>query len=89
MVILFLQRFGTALVPWGQLSLKSKQYTTDFEPIDKDCRCGTCQKYSRAYLHSLVAGKETVGCHLITIHNIAYQVRLLCDWKLCNQIFTD
>jgi len=70
-------RFGTALVPWGQLLLKSKQYTTDFEPIDKNCRCGTCQKYSRAYLHSLVAVKETVGCHLITIHNIAYQMNLM------------
>eukprot|EP00795_Rhopilema_esculentum_P010547 gene10547-19277_t len=70
-------RFGTALVPWGQLQLKSGQYATDFDPIDKECHCSTCQNYTRAYLHSLVAAKETVGCHFITIHNIAYQMALM------------
>lgn len=69
-------RFGTALVPTGQLHLKSKSYETDFAPIDENCSCPTCTKHSRAYIHSLI-GKEPVACHLITVHNISYQMNLM------------
>lgn len=72
-VLLFSQRFGTALVRSGQLHLKGKQYATDFTPIDDRCLCSTCQNYTRAFLHSLI-GKESVACHLISIHNLTYQV---------------
>lgn len=69
-------RFGNALVRSGSLSLKQKKYERDFTPIDPDCKCLTCQKYTRAYIHSLIA-RDTVGCHLITIHNINYQLSLM------------
>lgn len=69
-------RFGNALVKSGNLSLKQKQYEADFSPIDPDCMCLTCKKYTRAYIHMLIARDET-GCHLITIHNIAYQLNLM------------
>lgn len=69
-------RFGNALVKSGNLSLKQQQYESDFSPIDPDCPCLTCKKYTRAYLHMLIARDET-GCHLITIHNIAYQLNLM------------
>lgn len=67
------QRFGTALVPWGQLHLKQKQFSEDLQPINKDCKCFTCQNHSRAFINSII-GKEPVACHLITMHNIHYQV---------------
>ena len=76
-ICLTLQRFGTALVPWGQLHLKHKQYVTDLKPIDRDCGCSTCKHHSRAYINSLL-GREEVACHLITIHNIYYQASILC-----------
>lgn len=69
-------RFGNALVKSGNLSLKQKKYEDDFSPIDPDCPCLTCKKYTRAYIHTLIARDET-GCHLITIHNIAYQLNLM------------
>lgn len=69
-------RFGTAFVPSGSLSLKSNAFATDFTPIDKDCTCATCAKHTRAYIHSLV-NKESVACHLITVHNISYQLNLM------------
>lgn len=71
-------RFGTALVPWGQLHLKNKQYSTDFEPIDRDCRCLACKHHTRAYVNSLL-GREEIACHLLTIHNIYYQMKLMRD----------
>ncbi|XP_026487463.1 queuine tRNA-ribosyltransferase catalytic subunit [Vanessa tameamea] len=69
-------RFGCALVNKGQLNLKQKQYQTDLNPIDKNCDCATCENYTRAYLHCIVS-VETVACHLISVHNIAFQMRLM------------
>lgn len=40
----FYQRFGSALVPWGSLQVKQKQYAKDFLPIDPDCHCPTCKR---------------------------------------------
>ncbi|KAJ3443513.1 queuine tRNA-ribosyltransferase catalytic subunit 1 [Anaeramoeba flamelloides] len=69
-------RFGTALVWEGTLKLKSEKYQFDFDPIEKDCDCLTCKKYTKSAIHTLVT-KETVGCHLLTIHNIRFQMRLM------------
>lgn len=69
-------RFGCALVSNGQLNLKQKIFEADLEPIDKNCDCSTCKTYTRAYLHSIVT-VETVACHLISVHNIAYQMNLM------------
>ena len=71
-------RFGSALVRTGQLQLKNTQYVTDTQPIDKDCPCMTCKEYTRAYLHCLLQ-EDTTGVILLTIHNIAFQLRLMND----------
>lgn len=60
----------------GQLNLKQKTYKKDFTPIDKDCNCSTCKTYTRAYLHHIVTIHPT-ACHLLTTHNLAFQVRLM------------
>ncbi|XP_062388895.1 queuine tRNA-ribosyltransferase catalytic subunit 1 [Sardina pilchardus] len=69
-------RFGSALVPWGSLQLKTKQFAKDFQPIDPDCHCPTCRSHTRAYLHALIKC-DTAGMHHITVHNISYQLTLM------------
>ncbi|CAG8724520.1 8740_t:CDS:2, partial [Acaulospora morrowiae] len=69
-------RFGNALTPTGTLNLKSSKFSQDFRPIEEDCDCLTCKSFTRAYVH-LQSTRETVGCHLITIHNVSYQLRLM------------
>ncbi|XP_067001885.1 queuine tRNA-ribosyltransferase catalytic subunit [Anabrus simplex] len=69
-------RFGCALVATGQLNLKHKIYSKDFQSIDEKCGCSTCKHYTRAYLHSIVTN-ETVACHLLTVHNVAFQMQLM------------
>eukprot|EP01112_Ceratiomyxa_fruticulosa_P012015 TRINITY_DN3308_c0_g1_i2.p1 TRINITY_DN3308_c0_g1~~TRINITY_DN3308_c0_g1_i2.p1 ORF type:complete len:394 (-),score=64.92 TRINITY_DN3308_c0_g1_i2:35-1216(-) len=69
-------RFGTALVMTGSIHLKSQIYAMDFDPIDKDCDCMVCKKYTRAYLHT-VAAHEGIGGQLLTYHNIAFQMNLM------------
>ncbi|KAJ2723621.1 Queuine tRNA-ribosyltransferase catalytic subunit 1 [Coemansia sp. Benny D115] len=71
-------RFGNALVRTGSLSLKQGKFKDDMGPIDPDCDCPTCKNYTRAYLHTTVT-KDTTGSHLVTVHNIAFQMRLMKD----------
>jgi tRNA-guanine family transglycosylase len=68
------KRFGCALVDHGQLNLSKKIYEKDHHLIDDKCICPVCQAgYTRSYLNTIVT-KETTACHLLTIHNVAYQV---------------
>ncbi|XP_018328496.1 queuine tRNA-ribosyltransferase catalytic subunit [Agrilus planipennis] len=69
-------RFGCALIMTGQINLRQKKYQNDFSPIDKECRCSTCETYTRSYLHHIVT-MHTVACHLVTVHNLAFQQRLM------------
>lgn len=70
-------RFGSALVDDGQLHLKKKQFATDEQPIDVKCYCFTCKNYSRAYLHMVFNSDEVTGCSLLSMHNVAFQMRLM------------
>ncbi|XP_076654913.1 tRNA-guanine transglycosylase [Halictus rubicundus] len=71
-------RFGCALIRTGQLNLKQVQYLKDMRPIDETCDCSTCKTYTRAYLHQIVT-IETAACHFLSIHNVAFQLRLMRD----------
>ncbi|KAK3610154.1 hypothetical protein CHS0354_039935 [Potamilus streckersoni] len=73
-------RFGTALVPGGQINLKNKMFAQDFRPIDENCNCSTCRDYTRAYLHTIVTN-EAVASSLVTVHNVAYQLNLMTSMQ--------
>uniref|UniRef100_A0A0A9XKY3 Queuine tRNA-ribosyltransferase catalytic subunit 1 n=1 Tax=Lygus hesperus TaxID=30085 RepID=A0A0A9XKY3_LYGHE len=73
-------RFGCGLVETGQINLKQKKYAFDFRPVQEDCECSTCKRYTRAYLHTIVT-LETVACHLLSVHNVFYQLRLMRDMR--------
>ncbi|RWS07096.1 queuine tRNA-ribosyltransferase-like protein [Dinothrombium tinctorium] len=72
-------RFGSALIEYGiSLNLKSAKMAEDFNVIESECNCVVCQSgYSRAYIHHLVKSQNTVGCHLLTQHNIRFQMRFM------------
>ncbi|XP_037083311.1 queuine tRNA-ribosyltransferase catalytic subunit 1-like isoform X3 [Pollicipes pollicipes] len=69
-------RFGCALYKGDQINLKQRVYERDFRPVDEHCPCSTCARFTRAYLHSVVT-VETAACHLLTVHNVTYQLRLM------------
>eukprot|EP00823_Brevimastigomonas_motovehiculus_P007860 TRINITY_DN705_c0_g3_i1.p1 TRINITY_DN705_c0_g3~~TRINITY_DN705_c0_g3_i1.p1 ORF type:complete len:701 (+),score=252.23 TRINITY_DN705_c0_g3_i1:28-2130(+) len=71
-------RFGSAIIEDapGLMHLRRAQFAADFRPIASDCKCYTCQHYTRAYLHS-VATKDVIGSQLISIHNLYYQWDLM------------
>jgi len=70
-------RFGSALVSSGQLSLRGKKMSCDMNPVEEGCPCTTCKRYTRAYLHMLFRTNHPSACHLLTVHNVTYQYRLM------------
>jgi queuine tRNA-ribosyltransferase len=46
-------------------------------PIDSECSCYCCRKFSRAYLRHLFNVGEILGLRLVTIHNLHYYLTLM------------
>ena len=71
-------RFGHALVASrpNSISLKQSCYANDFSPIEENCKCMTCTRYTRSFLHHALL-QETTACHLITIHNLHFQMNFM------------
>ncbi len=65
-------RTGSLFTAGGRVVIKQAQYADDERPIDPDCGCPVCSRYSRAYLHHLFLVKEMLGARLNTIHNLWY-----------------
>jgi tRNA-guanine transglycosylase len=73
-------RFGNAITKNGVLNLRHARYANDFGPVEEGCGCVCCKEggmgVTRAFVHH-VAAKETVGAHLLTMHNVWYQLNLM------------
>ena len=70
-----LGRHGAALVRGERWNLKNAQFQEDFTPLDRDCPCYACQKFSRAYLSHLVRSREMLGYILLSLHNVTELIR--------------
>jgi queuine tRNA-ribosyltransferase len=68
---------GGAFTSRGFLQLRRGVYKTADEPLDPECGCPTCRRYSRAYLHHLTKTKETLGWQLLGQHNIYFYHALM------------
>jgi queuine tRNA-ribosyltransferase len=69
-------RRGTVFISTGRLVVKNAAYATDERPLDPECTCYTCRRFSRAYLRHLFASGETLGMRLATLHAVHQMVTL-------------
>lgn len=74
-------RHGLLLTRQGGLKIEQKKYSMQFEPIEKECSCYTCQHYSLAYLHHLFKAKELTALSLATIHNLHFMVKTMAECR--------
>ncbi len=74
-------RHGIALTSRGPLNLTKTQYASSFEPLDPECECPTCRRYSLAYVHHLFKAHETPGMTLASIHNLHFMVELMQRYR--------
>ncbi len=65
-------RHGLLFTSEGKVSIKQARYTQDAGPLDPNCGCRVCQRYSRAYLRHLYASDEVLAQVLNTLHNLSF-----------------
>lgn len=73
-------RHGWALTkkyPKGRINLRNARFKLDESPIDEDCGCPTCRRFSRAYLHYLLKAGEIQAMHHVTVCNMHFMTRLM------------
>ncbi len=61
----------------GRYNLKVARYKNDFSPLDPDCECSVCKKYTKAYIYHLFKSKEMLAATLASYHNTAFILRLV------------
>lgn len=72
-------RNASAFTMTGSLRLRNARHRGDPTPLEADCPCYTCRNFSRAYLHHLFQVDEMLGPTLLSIHNIAFYLRLTAE----------
>jgi queuine tRNA-ribosyltransferase len=65
-----LGRNGSVYTSRGRLNLKNARFADDMGPVDPDCGCPVCAKYSAAYLRHLYKAEEILAARLATMHNL-------------------
>jgi queuine tRNA-ribosyltransferase len=65
-------RHGLLFTSQGRVSIKQARYASDEGPLDPNCKCRVCSRYSRAYLRHLYASNEVLAQVLNTVHNLTY-----------------
>ena len=74
-------RNGFLFTSTGLVRLRNSRYRTDTGPVDPECDCYTCRRYSRAYLKHLDRCGEMLGARLATLHNLRYYQRLMAGLR--------
>jgi queuine tRNA-ribosyltransferase len=65
-------RHGLLFTSQGKVSIKQARFADDEGPLDPNCPCRVCNRYSRAYLRHLYASNEVLAQVLNTVHNLSY-----------------
>ncbi len=65
----------------GPVNLRNAKHAEDTGPLDADCTCPVCAKYSRAYLHHLHKAGEMLGAMLLTEHNLSFYQQLMAAMR--------
>jgi queuine tRNA-ribosyltransferase len=65
-------RNGCLFTSEGRILIKNAAYALDERPLDANCPCLTCRRYSRAYLRHLFMAGEYLSAILNTVHNVTF-----------------
>ncbi len=70
-------RNGALLTPDGRLNIHNARFKKAEGPVQEDCGCSTCRRFSLAYLHHLFRCQELLAYRLATIHNLWFTIDLM------------
>jgi queuine tRNA-ribosyltransferase len=69
-------RNGAVFTRDGRLNIKRAEFRTDPGPLDPECDCAACTRFSRAYLRHLFVSDEILGLRLLSLHNVHFLLSL-------------
>jgi len=70
-------RNGCLFTSRGRILIRNAAYAEDQSPLDPDCACPTCRRYSRAYLRHLYLAGEHLSAILNTLHNVSFYLDMM------------
>ncbi|MBI4375562.1 MAG: tRNA guanosine(34) transglycosylase Tgt [Elusimicrobia bacterium] len=77
-------RNGQVMTKTGRFNISNSPYREDFGPLEQDCSCFVCRRYSRAYLAHLYRAQELLVYRLISYHNLHLMAKVAED--ICRAI---
>jgi len=69
-------RNGAVFTRDGRLNIKRAEYRTDPRPLDPECDCAACTRFTRAYIRHLFVSDEILGLRLLSLHNVHFLLSL-------------
>ena len=75
-------RTGLVFTSEGPLVYRNAQYAEDERPLDPNCDCHVCRRYSRAYIRHLYNQKEITAHILTTYHSTYFYQKLMSNVRL-------
>lgn len=70
-------RRGTIFTWKGRLRLLREENKFSEDPLDSECDCFVCKKYTKSYLRHLLMQEEGLGYRLASYHNLYFLQRLM------------
>ncbi len=65
-------RTGGAFTSRGKINIRNAKFINDNTPIDPDCGCSVCRRYSKGYIRHLYQAGEMNAATFISHHNLAF-----------------
>jgi queuine tRNA-ribosyltransferase len=66
----------------GTINLRNEKFKLDDRPLDPECGCPVCRRFSRAYFRHLYKCGEILAAMLATRHNLWFLDRLMRDVRV-------
>jgi len=70
-------RTGAFFTSTGRRNIKNATFRLDAGPLDAECGCAACTRFSRSYLRHLFVAEELLGLRLLSLHNVHFLVALM------------
>lgn len=74
-------RNGQVFTSSGKLNLRREDNRFSNEPVDSECACPVCNRYSRGYIRHLHKTNELLGYELATHHNLFFMHRFMQNMR--------
>ncbi|MCI0662242.1 MAG: tRNA-guanine transglycosylase, partial [Acidobacteria bacterium] len=65
-------RNGQVFTAHGKLNIRNAKFAREEKPLDEECKCAVCLRYSRAYIRHLYNCGEILAATLCSYHNLAF-----------------